>query len=74
MGRFWSLLFLLVPILGVAVVVCGAMTDSWPFYNHWLPENVNESGSVIDSLFIFILYLTGIIFVVTSLALFWFMW
>lgn len=74
MGRFWSLLFLMVPILGVAVIVCGMMTDSWPFYNHWLPENVNDDGGVIDSLFMFILYLTGAIFVVTSLVLFWFLW
>ncbi len=41
---------------------------------HWLPLDVSQNGSVIDSLFMFILYLTGIIFVGTSLALFWFMW
>ena len=74
MGRFWSILFLLVPILGVGIFVVAAMTDSWPLYNHWLPEDISESGNIIDSLFMFILYLTGIIFIATSLALFWFMW
>jgi len=41
---------------------------------HWLPENINDHGQVIDNLFLFILILTGIIFVGTSLALFWFLW
>jgi cytochrome c oxidase subunit II len=72
-GRFWSLLFLLVPILGVAVFLVAA-TDTWPLHNHWLPENINDHGRVIDQLFMFILYLTGVIFVGTSIALFWFMW
>lgn len=73
MGRFWSLLFLLVPILGVGVFVW-AMADWWPMQGHWLPLNINPSGQVIDNLFLFILYLTGVIFIGTSLALFWFMW
>lgn len=73
MGRFWSLLFLLVPILGVGVFVW-AMNGWWPMEGHWLPQNINESGGVIDNLFLFILYLTGVIFIITSLALFWFMW
>jgi len=72
-GRFWSLLFLLVPILGVAAFVV-AIAGIGPFKNHWLPENVNEYGGVIDRLFMFILYLTGVIFVGTGVALFWFMW
>jgi cytochrome c oxidase subunit 2 len=72
-GRFWSLLFLLVPILGVGVFVW-AMAGWWPMQGHWLPLNINPSGQVIDNLFMFILYLTGVIFIGTSLALFWFMW
>jgi mono/diheme cytochrome c family protein len=40
----------------------------------WLPENINEHGGVIDQLFMFIMYLTGAIFVGTGFALFWFMW
>ena len=67
MGRFWSLLFLLVPILGVGCFVW-AMADLWPMHGHWLPEDVNDHGHVIDSLFMFILYLTGAIFVVTGIV------
>lgn len=73
MGRFWSLLFLLVPVLGVAVFVW-ALFDLWPIQGHWLPENINDHGHVIDQLFMFILYLTGVIFVGTGVALFWFLW
>ena len=73
MGRFWSILFLLVPILGVGCFVW-AMADLWPMQGHWLPENINDHGKVIDSLFLFILVLTGIIFVATGLAFFWFLW
>jgi len=66
--RFWSLLFLLVPILGVATFVAA------PYYNIWFPKDVSEHGRTIDSLFMFILWLTGIVFVATELALFYFMW
>mgnify|MGYP002624064946 CR=1 FL=1 len=74
MGRFWSILFLLVPVLGVGVFACAMMTDTWPLYDYWLPVDVSSDGAVIDSLFNFILVLTGVIFVLTSLALFWFLW
>jgi cytochrome c oxidase subunit 2 len=69
----WSLLFLMVPILGVASFVW-AMAGIYPMEGHWLPENINDQGQVIDSLFMFILVLTGIIFVATGVALFWFLW
>jgi cytochrome c oxidase subunit II len=72
-GRFWSLLFLLVPVLGVGCFVW-AMAGWAPMQGHWLPLNINPSAAVIDNLFLFILYLTGVIFIGTSLALFWFMW
>jgi cytochrome c oxidase subunit II len=72
-GRFWSLLFLLVPILGVGIFVW-AMAGWWPLEGHWLPENINAHGGVIDSLFIFILVLTGVIFILTNIALVWFLW
>ncbi len=71
--RLWSLVFLMVPILGVAIFVW-AMADIWPLEGHWLPENVNDHGGVIDSLFMFILVLTGVVFVGTGLVLFWFLW
>ena len=73
MGRFWSLLFLLVPVLGVACFVF-AMAGIGPFKDHWLPSNINQDGAVIDSLFMFILYLTGVIFIGTGIALFWYLW
>lgn len=81
MGRFWSLLFLLVPIIGVWLIVAPAM-DLWPFSGgamsfptgHWLPENINPDGAIVDSLFMAIFYLTGPIFIGTGIALFWFMW
>ena len=50
MGRFWSLFFLLVPILGVAAFAAA------PAYNYWLPVDISaEQGADIDQLFYFIL-------------------
>ena len=72
MGRFWSLLFLLVPILGVGVFVC-AIADIG-MSDHWFPEDVSENGYIIDGLFNFIMYLTGAIFIGTGLTLFIFLW
>lgn len=68
MKRFWSLLFLLVPIGGVATFVAA------PYFQIWLPEDVSEHGRTIDDLFKFILYLTGIVFIITESALFYFSW
>jgi len=66
--RFWAILFLMVPIFGVATFVVA------PYYNHWFPKDISEHGRVIDQLFMFILWLTGILFVATEGALFWFAW
>ncbi|MGD9646836.1 MAG: cytochrome c oxidase subunit II [Pirellulales bacterium] len=68
MGKFWSLLFLLVPILGV---LCFAAA---PLMGYWLPADISEHGYRIDHLFKFCLYLTGVVFIVTEVVLFWFMW
>ena len=68
MNRFWALVFLMVPVLGVATFVVA------PYFNHWFPKDISEHGRVIDELFMFILWLTGIIFVITEGALFYFMW
>jgi len=67
-NRFWSLLFLLVPIGGVATFVAA------PYYNIWLPRDVSEQGHKIDNLFMFILWLTGIVFIVTQLVFVYFTW
>ena len=68
MNRFWSWLFLLVPIGGVATFVAA------PYFNIWLPRDISEHGHTIDSLFMFILYLTGTVFVITQLVLSYFSW
>jgi cytochrome c oxidase subunit 2 len=75
------LLFLTVPVLGTLAFVC-AIANIWPMNGaamafpteQWLPDNISETGAVIDSLFMFILYLTGVIFIATGGALFWFTW
>lgn len=64
----WAGLFLMVPVLGVATFVVA------PYFNHWLPPDISEHGHTIDHLFMFILWLTGAVFVATEGALFWFMW
>ena len=67
-GLFWSLLFLAVPIFGVITFAVA------PAYDIWLPTDVSEHGASVDGLFYFILWLTGGVFVVTEVALFWFIW
>ena len=64
MGRVWALLFLLVPVAGVAVFVA-APSQKW-----WLPLDISEHGRTIDHLFYFILWLTGVVFVATEGVLF----
>ncbi|NDH93236.1 MAG: cytochrome c oxidase subunit II [Planctomycetia bacterium] len=65
---FWSLLFLSVPVLGVATFIVG------PAYDIWLPRDVSEHGAAVDGLFYFILALTGVVFIATEMVLFWFIW
>ena len=67
MGKFWAFVFLLIPVLGVATFAFA------PYYRYWLPVDVSQHGHTIDHLFYFILWLTGAVFVVTEVALFWFM-
>ncbi|NBW86577.1 MAG: cytochrome c oxidase subunit II, partial [Planctomycetia bacterium] len=67
-GMFWALVFLAVPVLGVATFAVA------PSINVWLPKDVSEHGRQIDSLFYFILVLTGVVFVATEVLLFWFIW
>jgi len=70
-GKFWSLLFFLVPILGVALFVVSADEN---MLNHWFPADVSADGHVIDGLFMMILVLTGVVFVATEVCLAWFLW
>ena len=68
MGKFWSVVFLLVPVLGVATFAVA------PWFKIWLPQDVSQHGHTIDHLFYFILWLTGAVFLATELALFFFLW
>ncbi len=67
-GIFWALLFLAVPVLGVATFAIAPSIDVW------LPKDVSEHGASIDALFYFILALTGVVFIATEGLLFWFLW
>lgn len=42
--------------------------------NIWMPRDISEHGHVIDGLFMFILYLTGVVFIATEVVLFYYMW
>jgi cytochrome c oxidase subunit 2 len=67
-GKFWSILFLSVPILGVGLFVWA------PGAGFWLPRDISTHGHQIDHLFYFVLWLTGVVFAVTEGVLFWFLW
>jgi cytochrome c oxidase subunit 2 len=67
-GKFWSILFLCVTIFGVGAFIVA------PTLNAWLPKDVSDIGHHIDHLFMFILVLTGVVFIATELTLFWFLW
>lgn len=73
MGRVWSLLFLSVPVLGTAMFLIGMLANSGPLAM-WFPENINPLAVEIDRLHDIILSMMGVVFIGTSLALFWFMW
>jgi cytochrome c oxidase subunit II len=66
--HFWALVFLMVPIFGVLTFVLA------PYFRLAFPQDISEHGRVIDQLFYFILWLTGIIFIITEVAMFYFMW
>ncbi len=68
MGRFWSILFLMVLVGGLGTFAVA------PVINHWLPKDVSEHGRAIDGLFYFILGLTGVVFIATEGVMFWFLW
>lgn len=72
--RYWSWLFGVTAILVVASFLVGPFDPAW-----WLPENVSlhgplHIGAEVDGLFMMILWITGIVFVGTQIALVWAMW
>ncbi len=58
-----TLLFLLVPILGVWTFVTADQ------YGWWFPENVSSYGGSIDGLFNVIMWMVGVVFVATEVLL-----
>ncbi|MBI3463741.1 MAG: cytochrome c oxidase subunit II [Planctomycetes bacterium] len=63
MQRYWSLLFLLVPVFCVVLCVMA------PGHDWWLPKDVSSYGASIDHLFKVILGITTIAFVGTQATL-----
>ncbi len=68
MNRLWSLLFLLVPVLGVLLVV-GAAANVVPLHQSWLPEQIGPRAAAVDGLFNLIHVIIGVVFALTGLVL-----
>ncbi len=69
--RYWSILFALAAVASVAAFVYAPFSPDW-----WLPNNpgvnphvVSKFGREIDSLFLIILWITGIVFIGTQIVL-----
>jgi cytochrome c oxidase subunit II len=61
-------------LLGLVLSVSLAAAEKkWPVEGYWLPEQASTYAAKIDDLFNGILYLTGIVFVVTELLLVFFL-
>jgi cytochrome c oxidase subunit 2 len=74
--RYWSILFALAALLSVAAFAYSPFAPDW-----WLPNPlaephhvVSKFGRDIDSLFLIILWITGIVFIGTQVALVWAAW
>ena len=63
-----SLLFLAVPVLGVYTFM-NAADHGW-----WFPERASSYAEEIDSLFNLIMYMVGVVFIATEMALAWFLY
>lgn len=74
--RYWSVLFALAALFSIGTFVYSPFSPDW-----WLPnfaDNphhvVSKFGREIDSLFVIILWITGIVFIGTQIALVWVSW
>lgn len=72
--RYWSILFAVIAVLCVLSFLYAPFNPDW-----WLPHNVSTTsplhfGAEIDHLFILILWITGLTFIGTQVALVWALW
>jgi cytochrome c oxidase subunit 2 len=74
--RYWSLLFALAAVFAIGEFVYSPFSPEW-----WLPNPAGEPyhvvsrfGRDIDSLFVIILWITGIVFIGTQIVLVWEAW
>ncbi len=73
--RYWSILFILMAIAVTGVYIYAPIAGG----DWWLPENISAKGTLafgaeVDHLFVMILWITGIVFVGTQVALGYVMW
>jgi hypothetical protein len=68
MGRVWSILFFLVPILAIVTFLM-AMYGVTPLETAWLPKSFSDAGDTIDQLFNGIHLLSAVILLGTGLAI-----
>lgn len=73
MNRLWSILFLLVPILGAGSCFMAAL-DIWPMNGYWLPANYSVQGETIDTLSDVVHLLCAVILLGTGVFLAWNLW
>jgi cytochrome c oxidase subunit 2 len=74
--RYWSLLFALAALFAIGSFIYSPFSPDW-----WLPNPsgeihhvISKFGKEIDSLFLIILWITGIVFIGTQIALVWAAW
>ena len=83
--RYWSILFALAAVFVVGAFVYAPFSPDWWLPNapaaSWLADTpgealhtVSSSGREIDSLFLIILWITGLVFIGTQVALVWVAW
>ena len=73
MSRIWSILFFLVPILGVATFLM-ATFDIAPLDRVGLPKSFSAAGDTIDQLYNGIHVLSAVILLGTGLVIGWILW
>ena len=73
MNRLWSLLFLLVPIGGLAAFALASLGVG-PLDGAWLPDNYAESGIAVDHLWKTVHWICAFIFALTGLLIGFVVW